>query len=206
MAVVVRHNLPCAFCKVEFFPNYDRWVRWRKGEPTYCSRRCVQARYALDAHARNPDQPCTTCGKVFTLTRSQKHKIKTRSNTGLYCSTECLHKSRETNPRKQWSVKRGENYFTARTCGQCHKEFVPTPRQRQWGARNSEARSFCSIECDHEWRSAWMRENISSFPRPEPVRGPDNPHWKHGLYSTDAREAYKLRTKINRLTKEGARA
>jgi hypothetical protein len=204
MAGTSPHNLPCAFCKVEFLPNYDRWVRYRKGKPTYCSRECVQARYALDAHARNPDQPCTTCGKLFKLSRSQVNKFKVRSGTGLYCSTECLYVSRKTNPHKIWSRKRGEDYFTARTCGQCREEFLPSPAQRQWGAKNPEARSFCSTECDHEWRSAWMKENILNFPRPAPRYGPDHSQWKHGLYSSVALEIAKLRTKIKRHIKEGA--
>lgn len=206
MARAFRHNISCAFCEVEFFPSDNGWSRYRKNKPTYCSRACVKGKQAAEAHARNPDQPCTTCGKLFKLSRSQCDKIRTRPGTGLYCSTECLYKSRETNPRKTMERKKGEKYFTARACGQCHKEFVPTPRQRQWGALHPEARSFCSVKCDHEWRSAWMKENILNFPRPTYAYGPNHSQWKHGLYSSTAREVYKLRTKINRHTKEGAKA
>lgn len=205
-AKVSPHNLFCSFCKVEFFPTPATWSRWRNDKPAYCTRVCASAKQAAEAHARNPDQPCTTCGKLFKLSGSQRDKIKTRPGTGLYCSTECLYASRKTNPRKTMERKKGEKYFTARTCGQCHKEFVPSARQRQWGALNPKARSFCSTECDHEWRSAWMKKNILNFPRPTYRYGPDHSQWKHGLYSSAATEVYKLRTKINRYIKEGAKA
>jgi len=200
-----RPNIPCSFCKVEFFPDNDeKWYRWQQGKPTYCSWVCVKDNYAVEAHLNNPDQPCTTCGKLFKLSRSQKTKKKSRPDTGLYCSTECLYVSRKTNPRKSMERKKGEKYFTARTCGQCNKEFVPSTRQRQWGAKHLEARSFCSIECDHEWRSAWMRENIMKFPRLNPARGRNHSQWKHGLYSSVSIEVRRLRAKINKFINEGA--
>lgn len=101
MARAFRRNIPCAFCKVEFFPSDNGWSRYRKNKPTYCSRACVKNKHAAEAHARNPDQPCTTCGVQFILSPSQRDKIKTRPNTGLYCSTECLHKSRVVNFQKR---------------------------------------------------------------------------------------------------------
>lgn len=206
MARAFRHNILCALCKVEFFPSDNGWSRYRKNKPTYCSRACVKTKHGIEAHVRHPDRPCTTCGKIFKLSRSQCDKTKSRPNTGLYCSKECLHKSRETNPRKAWTAKLGGKYFTARICGNCNGEFVPSPRQRQWGALNPKARSFCSTECDHQWRSAWMAKNSAKLPRPTYVYGPSNPQWKHGLYSSVAREVDKLRTKINRHINEGAKA
>jgi len=101
MARAFRHNIPCAFCKVEFFPSDNGWSRYRKNKPTYCSRACVKSKQAAEAHARNPDRPCTTCGEPFMLSPSQRDKIKVRPNTGLYCSTECLHKSRVVNFQKR---------------------------------------------------------------------------------------------------------
>jgi hypothetical protein len=199
-----RRNISCSICRAEFFPSYEKWARWKKKEPTYCSYACVKTKHGMEAHARNPDRPCTTCGKMFKLSRSQCDKIKSRPNTGLYCSTECLYKSRETNPRKAWAAKLGEKHFTARICGNCNGEFVPSPRQRQWGALNPKARSFCSTECDRQWMSAWLTENRVNFRRPTYVLGPSSPQWKHGLYSSAARELYKLRTKIKRHIKEGA--
>lgn len=200
-----RHNIPCSMCKVEFSPTPDQWSRWRHKKPTYCSRDCVKARHEADALARIPKQPCTTCGELFVLSKSQRDKIKRRPNTGLYCSTECLYKSRETNPRKIWTKKRGDKYFTSHTCGFCGGEFVPSPRQRQWGALHPETRSFCSVECDQEWRSAWMKD-AKLWEKKVHIYGPQNPRWKHGLYSSTALEVDKLRVKINRLIREGAKA
>lgn len=99
---MARHNIPCSFCKTEFHPGNTHWERWKKGKPTYCSRACVKARFEADALARIPDQPCTTCGKMFTLSRSQRDKIKSRPGTGLYCSTECLYASRKHHSRAMW--------------------------------------------------------------------------------------------------------
>lgn len=99
---MARHNIPCSFCKTEFHPGDTHWERWKKGKPTYCSRACVKARFEADALARIPDQPCTTCGKMFTLSSSQRDKFKSRPGTGLYCSTECLYASRKRHSRALW--------------------------------------------------------------------------------------------------------
>ena len=97
-----RHDIPCSLCGKDFFPSGERWYRWRRGQPTYCTRVCVAAKHAAEAHARNPDRPCTICGKMFVLTDSQREKIKTRPNTGLYCSKPCLYLSRGQHSRARW--------------------------------------------------------------------------------------------------------
>jgi hypothetical protein len=199
-----RHDIPCSLCGRDFFPNYEGWYRWRRGQSTYCTKVCVAAKHAAEAYARNPDQPCTTCGKVFTLTTSQRNKIKIRPNTGLYCSTECLYASRKTNPRKIWTRKRGEEYFTKASCHQCGTEFVPTVRQRQWSYKHPGARVFCTTECDHAWRKVFMTEYILPFCRPTHTSGPKHPSWKHGFYSREMLEAQKLMADIRRFINQGA--
>ena len=193
-----RHDIPCSLCAEEFFPTYEQWYRWRHGKPTYCSGECVRAKRAAEAHVRNPDRPCTTCGKEFTLTKSQRDKTRRRPGTGLYCSTECLHASRKTNPRKVWARKRGEEYFTKASCHQCGGEFVPTVRQRQWNYKHPGSRVFCSTECDHAWRREFMTEYVLPFHRPTPVYGPENRRWKHGLYSKTMLETQRLMADIKR--------
>lgn len=200
-----RRNVPCGFCKNEFFPSNDQWIKWRDGKNILCSQECRRLEHAALAHARNPDQPCTTCGKMFTLTRSQKDKAKSRPDTGLYCSTECLYASRKTNPKKIWAKKRGEDYFTRATCHQCNTEFVPTARQRQWSYKNPNARVFCTPECDHAWRADWMRD-MKLWERKVQVYGPENPRWKHGVYSHVALEVDRLRRDIKKLINQGAKA
>jgi hypothetical protein len=200
---MARHDIPCSFCGEEFFPTTENWCRWRHGKPTYCTRACVAAKHAAEAHARNPDRPCTTCGKMFTLTKSQRDKVKRRPNTGLYCSTECLYASRKTNPRKVWARKRGDEYFTRATCYECSTDFVPTERQRQWSYKHPQARVFCSKECDYAWRKSFMGKLLVTY-RPTPVYGPENPRWKHGLYSNVAREVDQLRRDIRNFINQGA--
>lgn len=198
-----RHNIPCSMCKGEFFPTPEQWGRWRHGKPTYCARTCVATKYAAEARARSPDRPCTTCGKAFELTRSQRDKVKSRPDTGIYCSTECLYASRKTNPKKIWEKKRGNEYFTRATCHQCNVGFTPTVRQRTWAYKNPGSRSFCSAECDRAWRADWAR-GTKLWERKVHVYGPENPCWKHGIYSHVAREVNRLRRDIKKFINQGA--
>ena len=173
-----RRNILCAFCKVEFFPSDNGWSRYRKNKPTYCSRACVKSKQAAEAHARNPDQPCTTCGVPFMLSPSQRDKIKTRPDTGLYCSTECLHKSRVVNFQKRresgklpvWGTpaqiasakKLGEYSLANKRFGPAHPMWkggkhsnkAKTERQMQWeqikAFRNSAPKSLPCIACGED--------------------------------------------------------
>lgn len=168
---VSRHNIPCSFCGEEFFPGDTHWYRWRQGKPTYCGRTCVKAKHAAEAHSRNPDRPCTTCGKEFTLTPSQRNKVKNRPNTGLYCSTECLHHSRGLHSRARWES--GEmpawgspaQKAAAKRLGEysrIHKVTGPAHPQWKGGAWTNEAKA------DRARRSKKAQERRAAAPKEYP--------------------------------------
>ena len=88
---------------------------------------------------------CPECGKVFSLSRKQKEKLKSGITKRAYCSHACASKHKK--------IKR------LTTCANCGKEFEPNRAQWSNYTRGINKNMFCSIECVGEFYSGENNHN-----------------------------------------------
>ena len=113
---------------------------------------------------------CAHCGQAFTLTKSQRGKVRANPNRRLYCSRECFvehRKGKKITFSCQVCGKQVTDYasnrrtpprYCSRTCAAeayTKRERVPTwctqcgkPMVKKTPAK----RPFCSLQCYWEWK------------------------------------------------------
>lgn len=121
----------CVVCDAKFEVGGSGWDR------TTCSTSC-QYKLTASKTTRSEDRYCATCGKKFSVKRSQ---IDSCEGGGSYCSKACMYARNKSE--------------TARPCEQCGQPFSQPPSHAYV--------KTCSIECGYKLYSGPARKGYKGL-------------------------------------------
>lgn len=177
---VIRPTVSCAYCQKEFTasPHQHQKLAKQPDANVYCTKKCqalnmghtdIRAN-ALKWMKENPDVGGLHAARALGIPYVTLHRWR----------------------KLEGMPVNNFEYRSAKTCGNCGKEFWPS--SAQWHQRDDYMSQVCSDKCRGELASARM----TGVPRPE--------YRKHGLYSLEMRQVKQVRKAIYKFIEEGAKA
>jgi hypothetical protein len=229
-------TLICAECGVSFTGTQNQWDRRNRGR-SFCSRKCLgvgnrkssKAWWAANPDTNTVQRPtvsCACCGKPFSASESQHHKLKKNPDTKVYCTRECVFLSIGHTETRRNAIKWMQEHPEVGGLDAARHLGVPYITLRNWrkaegmpfnryGYKTMQTCGECGEEfwpsnaqwdqredyqvqvCSNECRSALQSKRTKGVPNLK-MR-------KHGLYGLEAEEVKRLRRKIKKLTNQGAK-
>ena len=142
-----RHKLllKCPVCQILFSKSPSKLRDQEKACETLthtCSPSCMGV---MRSATMTLDKECHTCGKTFTIAKSEHGRRLKRGDSFHFCSNECygIHRS------KTFVGEKHHNYNqVSLTCTHCSKEFLRSAgNAKSYRTRHP----FCSRECYRNW-------------------------------------------------------